>query len=287
MKAYDHILTKQIQWALNRGISLVGSKGENGRPAYTPELSQNLFEPLEPLIKECFIKGDGNEIGNPNNPGKMQAVHSSSALGVNVFQYWQKINQLPTIATACGFCRKGNNNCSGIIFEDKYAINGQFSFSPNVDVVFHNSESSRYQRFAIECKFSEAYGSRRHGGLKTAYLDLETLWGDIPNIRNLAKSISPDDNRFIHLHAAQLIKHVLGLKAQCGLTGFKLLYLWYDVYGAEGSRHRSEIEAFSNVVNSDGVRFNSMTYQELIAKLSAECRNEHEPYVRYLTERYL
>jgi hypothetical protein len=47
LKPYEYILTKQIQWASNRGILLIGSKGQRGRPAYTPELNQNLFEPLE------------------------------------------------------------------------------------------------------------------------------------------------------------------------------------------------------------------------------------------------
>ena len=35
MKAYEYILAKQVQWALNRGIKLIGSKGRRGRPAYT------------------------------------------------------------------------------------------------------------------------------------------------------------------------------------------------------------------------------------------------------------
>ncbi len=34
---------------------------------------------------------------------------------------------------------------------------------------------------------------------------------DVPGLHALAVSISPDDGKFIYLHAAQLIKHVLGL----------------------------------------------------------------------------
>ena len=43
MKAYEYILSKQTQWALNRGIFLTGSKMERGRPAYTLKLDENLF----------------------------------------------------------------------------------------------------------------------------------------------------------------------------------------------------------------------------------------------------
>lgn len=288
MRAYEYILSKQIQWALNRGVQLIGSKGHRGRPAYAPELNQNLFEPLEPSVRESFSKGDGKEIiGGVDSPAKIQAVHSSSALSVNIFQYWQKNNQVPIIAAACGFCRKGNNISEKITFEDKYPIDSSFQFSPNVDVVFWNSESSKFKRFAVECKFSEAYGSQGHSGLKPEYISLSVLWEDIPNIYELAGSICPNDTKFVYLHPAQLIKHILGLKVKFGKDGFRLMYLWYDVLGEEGTIHRNEIEAFSNIVRSDGIKFHVMSYQELIVKLSNEYRQGHDRYIKYLTERYL
>src|SRR3990170_6972930 len=107
MKAHEYILSKQLTWALNQGIALIGSKGQRGRPTYASTLKDNLFEPLEPEVRKSFERGDGKEI--KGNPAKMQAVHSSSAMGVNILQYWQKIGQVPEIAAACGFCRKGNN----------------------------------------------------------------------------------------------------------------------------------------------------------------------------------
>lgn len=288
MRAYEYILSKQTQWALNRGIPLIASKGRRGRPAYTTEFNQNLFEPLELAVRECFLRGDGNEIiGNVDSPAKMQAVHSSSALSVNIFQYWEKIDQVPIIAAACGFCRKGNEVSQRIVFEDKYPIDNKFQFSPNIDVVFHNSESSKIIRFAVECKFSEAYGSQGHSGLKPEYMSLGSVWEDIPKVYDLAKSICPNDNKFIYVHAAQLIKHLLGLKSKFGKDGFRLLYLWYDVLGEEGANHRNEIEAFSDVVRADGVKFHAMSYQELIIKLSNGYRQEHGRYIKYHTERYL
>lgn len=288
MRAYEYILSKQTQWALNRSILLIGSKGRRGRPAYAPELNQNLFEPLETSVHESFLKGDGNEIvGSVDSPAKMQAIHSSSALSVNIFQYWQKINQVPVIAAACGLCRKGNPLSQKIVFEDKYSIDNKFQFSPNIDVVFWNSESSKFRRFAVECKFSEAYGSRRHSGLRPEYISLVHLWEDTPNVYDLAKSICPNDTKFIYLHVAQLIKHILGLKMEFGKDRFRLLYLWYDVLGKEGAIHREEIEAFSEVVRSDSVKFHALSYQELILKLSNEYRTGHSKYIKYISDRYL
>ena len=288
MRAYEYILTKQTQWAFNNEISLIGSKGSRRRPAYTPQLYQNLFEALEPSVHESFMKGDGNEIiGTPDSPAKMQAVHSSSALSVNIFQYWQKKNLVPLIAAACGFCRKGNNKSEKIVFENKYTIDKKFSIAPNIDVVIHNSDSAKYKRFAIECKFSEAYGSRRHDGMKNKYIGLNEVWNDIPNIYDFAKSISPKDNKFIHLHPAQLVKHILGLKTHFKKHGFRLLYLWYDVLGKEGTFHRNEIEIFSKIVRADDIKFHAMSYQELIAKLCNEHREQHYQYIKYITDRYL
>lgn len=287
MKAYEYIVSKQIQWALNHGIPLIGSKGIKGRPAYTTNLDQNLFKPLDLDVRKSFEQGDGNEICG--DPAKMQAVHSSSALGVNVFQYWQRIKQVSVIASACGFCRKGNTVSEKIVFEDKYPVDddlNKFPIAPNIDVVFHNSDSSRFKRFAVECKFSEAYGLQKHSGLKPAYLELNKLWSDIPNLRGFAEKICPNEN-FTHLHSAQLIKHILGLKRRFGKSGFRLLYLWYDVLGKEGAVHRDEIETFSKKVKSDGIYFDAMSYQELILVMSKEYRQKHANYIKYLSERYL
>jgi len=287
MKAHEYILSKQIQWALNRGIKLIGSKRKRGRPSYVPNLDENLFMPLDHDVLENFSAGDGNELSSADNPGKMQAVHSSSALGVNIFHYWKFQNQIPVIAAACGFCRKGNNISWHIVFEDKYPISEKFQFSPNIDVVIHNSDKAKFKRFAIECKFSEAYGGRRHGGLDEKYLQIEKIWEDIPDLHSFGKSISPDDESFKHLHPAQLIKHILGLKRQFGKNGFRLLYLWYDVPGEEGARNRKEIEAFTHIAKRDSIKFHALSYQKLIIKLANEYRNEHGEYARYLTERYL
>jgi len=287
MKAYQYIKSKQTQWALNNGIPLIGSKVVKGRPAYTPELDQNLFEPLSLDTRKSFEQGDGNEING--NPAKMQAVHSSSALAVNVFQYWQKIQQVSVIASACGFCQKGNAVSKNIVFEEKYPVDDNFDkfpIAPNIDAVFHNVDSAQFKRFAVECKFSEAYGSIRHSGLKPAYLELIPLWSDIPNLYAFAKSISPDEN-FIYLHSAQLIKHILGLKRKFGKSGFRLLYLWYDVFGQEGAIHRGEIDQFLEITKADGIYFKAMSYQELILVLSRECWQEHPRYIKYLSERYL
>ena len=68
---------------------------------------------------------------------------------------------------------------------------------------------------------------------------------------------------------------------------FYLVYLWYDVLGEDGFRHREEIEQFAKIAEADGIRFKHITYQEVIANLSKDFYEGNEAYCDYLTERYL
>jgi len=287
MNGYQYILTRQREWARNRGVALIGSKGTRGRPAYTRRLDENLFQPLLPAVRDAFEAGDGDELGSSASPGKMQAVHSSSALAVNVFQYWQSISAVPLIAAACRLCRRGSQVSYDIRFEEKYPIDDGFGRHPNIDVVIHNRRAAKIQSFAIECKFTEAYRAGGEKGLKDKYLKLSGAWDGLPNLRGLAESISPTDNHYNHLHPAQLIKHVLGLRRHFGHAGFRLLYLWYDVLGEDGARHRDEVGRFAEAAKRDGILFHSLTYQDLMTSMASELRQAHPEYIRYLTERYL
>jgi len=236
-------------------------------------------------IRNSFTQADGGEL--TGNPCKMQAVHSSSALGVNIFQYWKREKRITPIAAACGFCSKNNTSSQDIIFEVKFPISEKFQHSPNIDVVIKNSPESRFEVFAIECKFSEAYYSRTHSGISPKYIELNKVWDDMPNLLKLAKEISPDDNKYFYLHPARLVKHILGLKATFGKDKFRFLYLWYDTIGPESAEHHKEIDEFTKITKEDGIHFHSMSYQDLIIRLAKNYRRLHKSYIDYITGRYL
>ena len=247
-----------------------------------------MFEPLLPQTETEIKNGDGGELKrDATNSAKMCAVHSSSAIGVNILQYWKKKN-IPDVAYALGLCRKDNTTSIEIKFEQKFKISKRFNFDPNIDAVIYNDENNKIKAFGIECKFSEAYSSRNHPGLKEKYItEISKQWKDIPKLFEFAKTISPNDKDFHHLHPAQLIKHILGLKNQYGKSGFRLLYLWYDVLGDEGCQHRKEINQFSEIAKSDNIKFHSISYQELIIIMKSELYVGHEKYINYITDRYL
>ncbi len=156
-------------------------KGALGRLAYTKTINENLFEPLEPSSIENFKEMVVRYKVLPRSPAKMQAVHSSSALGLNIFQYWEKIAKVPMIAIACNFDPRSCEEAFQIVFEEKYPVGPGFGIPPNIDVVIHCSEQSRFGRLAIESKFSEAYAAHHIGGFKNKYLLDPDLWKDVPH----------------------------------------------------------------------------------------------------------
>lgn len=142
---------------------------------------------------------------------------------------------------------------------------------------------------------------------KVGYL-IKNIGSVSPEKYELAKEISPNDTKFQYLDAAQLIKHILGLKKNSDeynsnivqkhhieegkrnlvfKRNFHLLYLWYDVIGKGGSEHRKEIEQFAEIVQKDNIKFSHITYQEVVARLSKEFYDGNEAYCDYLTDRYL
>ena len=286
MDPRDFIIAKQIAWAEERSLKLTGSAGERGRKGYTSTLESNLFIPLNAQTRRDLENGDGGElVGKNGNPAKIQALHSSSALGINVFDYWRGSPDLSPIVSSCGLRHGGKTVVADVRFEQQFSIENRFRFSPNLDVVIV-LENSRYKAIAIECKFTEAYSSRHHGGVDSKYFENDDIWRDLSSTREIAQSISPDDNLFHFLHAAQLIKHVLGLNREFGHAHYRLLYLWYDALGEPGYQHRQEIARFAAIVRSDGVDFHESTYQELLLRLT-RYREDNEDYVTYLTRRYL
>lgn len=317
MNGRKFILSKQQNWARRKGFELVpGTIGSNGEKNYLNELGQNLFALLSEDTISCFEQGDGKEMQESDTTqAKMKAIHSSSVLVVNLFQYWQGKDLYPLLA-ACKLpttktVTKMHENVgseadsrmvevsqpleyTNMKFEEKFKI---FSDTKpaNIDVVIHEDFD-----FAFESKFTEPYGGK-HDGLKTRYVEDAFLWEGLPNLYKLAKEISPYNNKFRYLDAAQLIKHILGLKQTSKRElrlgerklevvvkrNFYLVYLWYDVLGRDGFWHQEEINQFAAIAEKDNIHFKAVTYQEVIANLSEYAYMGNEAYCDYLTERYL
>lgn len=286
MNGLDFIHSKQQGWAKRKGLNLVAGGTKPDKKSYLSSIADNLFEPLSKRSLASYESADGNETEDSNTRlAKMKALHSSSAIVVNLFQYWQGKDIYPILKALKMVPAQPSPLNWEIKFEEQFEISkdkSQFPRSPNIDVVIHAPQSV----IGIESKFIEPYkSSRKHGGLKQKYVENLSFWDGLSHLHELAKEISPDDNRFRFLDAQQLITRVLGLKK--GEQDFRLLYLWYDVVGTKGVEHRKEIEQFAEIAKKDNVKFSHITYQEVIANLAEEFYDGNETYCNYLTDRYL
>ena len=269
---YRLICNQQQAWARQRGIKF-------DKDGYTFSLNDNLFLPLLPEAKKEFQSGKGDELGSDGKRGKMQARHSSSALVVNVFQYW--VNQdVNDIASACG----APQGMAEMHFEQTRPtpLGG---IPPHLDVEFSRN---KLKPLAIESKFTEPYHRHTKRTIKDKYLNVPGLWTRLPRCEKRVKHIREEEQArtsFTYLDVPQLLKHILGLAYTFGPTGFELLYLWYEVPSEEANNHRNELEEFKLCVGDDEVTFLDMTYQELFAAIR-ECHGVDEGYILYLAERY-
>lgn len=232
-------------------------------------LENNLFQPLDPEVREQFEDADGNELA-----GKLTAPWSSSALALNMFHAWRHGDRT-LLARALG-----RSDISAIQFECCHPT-GNRQARANLDVEIH---SSGEPVLALESKFREPFG--HHAPLLPSYLEKTELWRQLPRCFDLAKACTRAPELFQRLDVAQLLKHILGLTRS--QRPFELLYLWYDPTRllAEHERgpveqHTRELEHFASEIGPE-VRFRHLTYQNLSDRL----RDGPREYVDYMHMRY-
>jgi hypothetical protein len=263
----QYIQRHQKAWADAVGVGYLA----NGR---VPALSDNLFAPLNAATVAEYEAADGGELGRGGVGGKMSSLHSSSALVCNVFDYWRG-RQLEPLLAALGI----PDSLNEIRFEQRFPT-GLRGNPPNLDLLLSGKGGGRVT--AIESKFTEPYQSNDHKGFAESYFRSAELWAGLERCRGLAEAGNMQRN-CQRLDAAQLLKHILGLRRAFG-TGFVLCYLWYDVPGSTAAeQHRAEVATFTEAVRCE-VEFRSLTYQELFKTFPPNV--QESDYGKYLSARY-
>jgi hypothetical protein len=234
---------------------------------------------MSPQALAEFGSGDGGELGRPGNRGKMRALHSSSALAYNFFEYWRGRDASPLASTL-----RLPAPIVGVDFERKYPT-GLPGNAPNLDVVLTSPSGSVT---AIESKFLEPYyGHGSASGFKAKYFESESgLWrvAGYPRCQELAERLYSDKAAFRLLNAAQLLKHILGL-ATSGKQ-WALVYLWYEILGTSTAEHAAEAAEFARIAVADGIEFRALSYQSVFAEMQTGSGAAHQEYMAYLGGRY-
>ena len=216
---------------------------------YVPHFSDNLLPSVRPDDFEADLRsGDGNELGS-----KFRAVHSSSALAVNVFgPFRTRVSKLML---------PGSGPFTKLEFERK-CPNGVSSRSPNLDLLLEGPEGI----VGIESKLTEPL-SRHRADFSPKYYDKirderrSSVW-----FREMCR-LEENPHLYSWLDAAQLIKHAFGLIRTFPDQTVKLLYLFWEPRNSEDyplfAEHRHEITVFSESVRDSSLAFQVMSYHEL------------------------
>lgn len=245
---------------------------------YTANVADNLYG-LSPEARDEYRKGNGYEFGTAARPGKLAAPWSSSALVVNVFEDWRGRDLRP-LAKALGF----DQQFTHLLFEAKFSTG--FGGSANIDVVLEGAH-----RLAIEGKFREPFEGGSRGKLRNSisptYLEAGNVarWQGLNALRELARAIHDRRREFRRVDAPQLIKHTIALTREN--LPFELLHLWFSPGPdtPEAQEVAKELGDLGAAMQRDGVRFRSLTYQELFHRLKAEVL-VGSSYIAYLQSRY-
>lgn len=268
------LLERQRRWAETARIS-VDPRG------YVSELEKNLFRPLTQKVREALEKGDGGETRDQaERPAKMRALHSSSSLAANVFDYWTDRNRVP-LANSLQL----GDSISDLLFEKKFPT-GLPGNAPNLDVVLTLAGG---HIVGVESKFTEWMSpkAKNYVPFRDAYFPGKPgLWADLnlPKCQELAEAMFTGRQRFRHLDSAQLLKHALGL-ATHSQGRFSLLYVYFDWPCPAREPHLLELDSFSALVGAE-IGFRPLSYQALYEKLLGELHPEDAPYRDYLRNRY-
>ena len=273
MDAEQDIKKAQREWARSKGVSV-------DRGGYVRQVEANLFRPLSAGARFAFEAGAGSEL-----KAHMRALHSSSALVVNFFDYWTDRNATPMLFALGIEPHQGVS----IDFEARFPT-GLGGTPPHLDVAI--THGSGYV-VAIESKFTEQLKRATRGKSKFArsyFPESAGLWTEkgLPACQELAESLRAEEihgglQRFEYLEPRQLLKHALGLATQLG-GEFSLWYLYYDWAGERPAAHRREIDLFDELVGHE-VRLSTLPYQQVFARL-AESVEADSDYLKYLGDRY-
>ncbi len=284
MSTGQQVKDAQKRWAESRGLHFRADYSY-----YLDSVEAGLWKPLSDCARKAFEEGGGGELKDGSRPAKMKALHSSSALEVNFFDYWTTRDKAPLLK-AMGI---DGDSAESLCFEAKFptSLRGQ---PPNLDVA---TKLCSGDTIGIESKFTERM-TKKTKATKSSERFAEKyfpcrLWEyqKLPECQRLAEEvrdgIQNGEYLFNFLDVEQLLKHALGLATQLG-DKFRLYYLYYDSCTCERSKaHKKEIDDFAARVG-DEIRFRAISYQKLYHRLPDVTEGEegYKPYIDYLGERY-
>lgn len=225
---------------------LVNNSNKANEKGYLNHFEENLINSV--LLDDFKIdleNGDGNELY-----GKFNALHSSSALGVNFFGFFKRHLDR--------FSVFGQRDFNKAQFEKKLPT--AMSRPPNLDFYLENEKYV----IGFESKFLETL-SKKKPDISTAYSDKLLSLVDKGFIEIVSHYRGNDIN--LYLDTAQLIKHSIGLIKNKNSKKAKLVYIYWEPLNPKDfpsyTQHKTELDEFSELIKCvSGIEFHHTTYLE-------------------------
>jgi hypothetical protein len=264
------LLRRQRRWARKAGKTgkTIDAAG------YLAAVSDNLRQPLSvPAQSDFAARGGGEFHDGSRHVARMRAVHSSTALAVNVFDHWNTTDPA-LLAEALGL----SGPIRRMVFEP-HLPTGLAGNPANPDILLELGSGALV---AIECKFSEWLLPKREraGVFHDRYFPpAQGAWrkAGLPACQLLADDLQSGREYFRYLDARQLLKHALGLKAaQAEKT--TLLYLYFDWPGCLGDLHRAEIERMTGRTGAE-MALRTLSYQSLVLAMGVLPALDYRAYL--------
>lgn len=277
MNIFEKLKQQQRDWLKAHAGADFDDRG------YMTTLDANLRGGLSDAARREIDAADGQELGNSERPGKLAAPWSSSALVVNVFDFWRGRDLRP-LAAALGIERA----FTSLQLEVRLAT-GFSSRKANLDVLLEADVP-----LAIEAKFTEPFQGGPKGSIKKTisptYLHARNAgkWHGLDHLRSLALAISERAHTFRRLDVPQLLKHTVALRRL--RREFELLLLWYSPGEDtdEAREMKCELAVLHKAMSADQVAFRALTYQALFQGLRVHAGSlpDAADYLSYLGGRY-
>jgi hypothetical protein len=257
----DDLRTRAEQAATRRLANLRQDARFRATPyGYLEDWHDNLIGGVTPFdFEPDLLEGSGNELtGNAAEPAKFCAAFSSAALAVNSFAPFRRHADRLGIDGISGFTETR--------FEYR-CPNGLQGTNPHFD--FWGISPGTV--LAVESKFLETLNShqaefaaqyvRPFLGAESAAAIAEKPWAAV------FRTLSDDPRIYVHLDAAQLVKHYLGLMYSFPDRRRVLAYVFWEPTNAsaiyEFVSHRKEVADFARRVSGCDTRFVAMSYRDL------------------------
>lgn len=222
------------------------------------------YLPKDAII-EAYLAAGGDEIVS----GKFASPQSSAALAANAFGLFMgPLERAQRLVWPTRLAHLGQ--ASRVQPEAEMAFPWRGGKRPWLDVRVDAGD----RLIGIESKRFEPFRDTKKVAFSPIYFD--TDWGPaMAPFTALRGRLSSGSETFVHLDAAQLVKHAFGLRTQGGRDGRKpvLVYLyaeprlmWNGAPLAPAARdlHREEVDRFAAAVAGGEVSFEALSYDELL-----------------------